>query len=288
MKASLIALVTLLSANSYALTISSSASITQKVVFSYQDKKTVVKRYASASGNRQTSVDGVVREKVDNINFPLDTEANMKLMMLDKNTVHLQDDSDGISQSTPAKVKTSFGKISKIVINSEVYKSLYSEQLQALGVNLFGTNSIQGDSMKLDLSIDLSDFVCSREDSDLVCTQEMSFKLFATDEFIGKAELFKMLDESLKTTNSYIGGLDLNTTYSISAFNKVLEEIDSKLKVNGIKAHLKSASRDIKKVKDYIATDIRSNAGYSTIKGATAANILEEIKNALNVAYDRL
>ncbi|MFT6604793.1 MAG: hypothetical protein ACJARO_002318, partial [Bacteriovoracaceae bacterium] len=261
---------------------------TQKVVFSYQDKKTVVKRYSSATGSRQTSIDGVVMERTDNMSFPLDTKANMKLIMLNKETIHLHDEADGISQSAPAKIKTSFGKISKLTIQSEIYKSLYSEQLQALGVNLFGTNSIEADEMKLDLTIDLSDFVCEKEDSQLVCFQEFTFKLFATDELTGKEEVYKMLDESLSTTKSYIRGLDLNMTYSISAFNKVLREIDAPLNTDGIKADLGRASRDIQKIKEYIASDISSNADFSKIEGSTAKSILKEIQNALETAYNNL
>jgi hypothetical protein len=280
MKKTITALALLACANTFALSIDMEVKAFQKVLFEKTSSTTLEKIHTSL----EVSATGVVKNNGETITISesqpaqYDRTKDMKIILVDKHSVRLIDSTDGIDEVVTAKVKKSFsGKIKDLVIDKDIYQSLYNKQLAAFGGGIFGQFGVETDSEAFSMELSLSDFDCIKEYDGLVeCHQTLTFKMSGDD----KSELssLKEIESAISVVDSYLPRLDSDTSYGISSFITVLREVDNEIISS---AGNSEATKKLNKIRSYIQSEITDSFNYSTIKGSSVKSILIEIRDAL-------
>jgi hypothetical protein len=278
MRNSIIALGLILSANTYALTIDLEVKAFQKVLFEKVDSDTLKKANASievkALGRVQQ--DGEV-VNINNSQPPqYDYNKDMTLKLVNKNSLQLIDETDGINKVISANIdKTWTGKIKSIVINKDVYQSLYNEQIEALGGAIFGQFGVSQGNTAFSFSLELDNFECSKENDGLVvCMQTLTFKVSGSDEVSNpeydaqklakaKAELKAAKD----VLNSYVDSLDTFTRYDINSYISILREARDAFYGTESNISNKEVAKQVERLSSDIHAEILDSYNYTTAKG---------------------
>lgn len=290
MKKTIAALALLASANSFALSIDMEVKAFQKVLFEKTSSTTLEKIHTSM----EVSVTGIVKNAGETVEISesapaqYDRTKDMKIEIVDKHSVRLIDTADGINEVVTAKIdKSMFGKIKDLVIDKDIYQSLYNKQLQAFGGGIFGQFGVEGDNESFSMELSLSDFDCLKEHDGLVeCHQTLTFKMSGDD----KAELTakKEIENAIEVADSYIPNLNTDTSYGISSFITVLREVDNEIIYSASNTDNTEAAKKIIKIRNYIQSEITDSYNYSTISGESVKSILVEIRSALNSVSKKL
>ncbi|OUR96727.1 hypothetical protein A9Q84_10320 [Halobacteriovorax marinus] len=292
MKKTVAALALLACANSFAVTVDIEVKAFQKVLFEKVSSNTLKKIHASM----ELEVTGVVKQdgKTVTINesqpAQYDRNTDMKIIIVDKHSVRLIDEADGIDEVVTAKIKKSFtGKIKDLVIDKDIYQSLYNKQLEQFGGGIFGQFGVASDNEAFSVELALSDFDCIKEYDGMVeCHQTLTFKMSGSDEVAGstnstasstKAE--KEIDAAIAVADSYIPNLISSTKYGISSYITVITEVSNELIYTSSNISGPDARRAIESIRNDIQAEIMDSYSYTTASGQYISDYLKGIKTRL-------
>ncbi len=281
----MLAIACVLSAQAFASTISITIDAHNEMRLNKNSKTSFSKRSSLMTGSVAVlgNIDGQDINVSQNMPATRDESKDIDIKVVGKNLIEINDKSENVKGQVSAVVKKSFGgKVKSISLSSKDYEAFYAEVLERTGMSYLKQLGVKAEDGEFSIGYELSDFECVNDKKlDLLqCDQDMVIKVSFSDEVKGRESILKEIDSALGVIDSY-SGLDLNLSYGIVSYVKVLDEINASLTTAGYKPEFKSVAAKVKKIKDYIDADISDSSFYTRIDGSTVISVLNEIESGL-------